>query len=130
MMTLTRVLIGVTLAVSMAACGDRSPVPTHTPTPAGVHVVVTGIVRDTEDRPLQGARVEILTDSNAIAVTDRNGHFSVSGVAMATGYVHLRASRHGYASATSWLTVPAANQVLPSNGLRLTAGCDAPAFAC
>jgi hypothetical protein len=129
-MATTHILLGATLIGSLAACSD-APALTHAP-PAmtGTHVVVTGTVTDTEDRPLPGARVEILTDSNAIAVTDTNGHFSVSGVTMATGYVHVRASSLGYASATNTLTVPPSGGVLHAKGLRLAAGCDGPAFAC
>lgn len=129
-MAAARILLGVTLVGGIATCSGPSPAPIHAPVAVGVHVVVAGVVRDTEDRPLEGARVEILSDSNAAAVTDANGHFSVSGVAMATGYVYVRASRRGYASATSTLTVPPTGQVLRDDALRLVAGCDAPAFAC
>jgi hypothetical protein len=127
-MAAARILLGVTLIGNMAACSEAPAM--QAPATAGTHVVVTGMVSDTDDRPLPGARVEILTDSNAIALTDANGHFSVSGVTTATGYVHLRASRRGYASATSTLTVPSSARLLQANGLRLAAGCDAPAFAC
>lgn len=100
-----RRILGFVAAVLLTGCsaGPSTPTPTPTPPPPEVTRSVTGAVRDTIDRFVPGARVEVTTGrlAGTFVTTDEAGGFAFGEPVPL--FSQLKASKPGYLDAVTAL---------------------------
>lgn len=105
-LAMKRLSLGLSLAVSMLACGSNSattPTALTTPTPQPTFTIsgVISAVTATREAPLEAALIFV---SGHRAMTDGEGRYSLSGLEPNAFGCAVTASKAGYASQTTNLT--------------------------